>query len=89
MRSQSSPPFNKHIWADGLGRGPRHRSFDAVLAGSNLPSRKRYHCGYQPEPYVSAADSLREHRLTPQLPLHVLKHVIDIFLDGSLDDQRI
>jgi hypothetical protein len=38
---------------------------------------------------VCAADSLRKHRLTRQLPLHVLKHLIDIFLDGSLDEERI
>jgi hypothetical protein len=38
---------------------------------------------------VSAADSLREHCLTRQLPLHVLKHLIEIFLDGSLDEERI
>jgi hypothetical protein len=38
---------------------------------------------------VSAADSLCKHRLTRQLPLHALKHLVDIFLDGSLDEERI
>jgi hypothetical protein len=37
---------------------------------------------------VSAADSLRKHRLTRQLSLHVLKHPIDVFLDGSLDEEH-
>jgi hypothetical protein len=38
---------------------------------------------------VSAADSRRKYRLTRQLPLHVLKHLNYIFLDGSLDEERI
>jgi hypothetical protein len=43
----------------------------------------------RPEDQVSVADSLRNHRLTRQLPLHVLKHAIDIFLEGALDEECI
>ena len=32
---------------------------------------------------------MRNRRLTLQLPLNVLKQLIDIFLDGSLDEERI
>jgi hypothetical protein len=51
--------------------------------------RKQSHLRGRPEDQVSAADSLRSRRLTRQRRLHVVKHPIDIFLDGSLDEERI